>query len=69
MSLENTIDELECRIAFQDDAIEKLSDTLIAQQKQIDQLHRQLEKMHARINSLQEQSVAPQSEETPPPHY
>ncbi len=69
MTVEDTIAELECKIAFQDDAIEQLSDTLIAQQKQIDQLNRQLEKVHARMNSLQEQAVASQSEETPPPHY
>jgi SlyX protein len=69
MNDKKIIAELECRIAFQEDAIEQLSASLIAQQKQIDQVMRQLEKMHARINSLQEQAVAPMHEETPPPHY
>ena len=68
MSLELRITELETRLAFQDDALQQLSDELLAQNRLIDRLQRQLEALAARQADLAGQ-IGPAEDEAPPPHY
>lgn len=66
-SIDERMAELEIRQAFQDDALQTLSDVIAGQQKQIDLLRRELERLQAR---QEEQSQ--QFQEVPnelPPHY
>lgn len=59
--------ELEAKISFQDDIIEKLNATIIEQWKQIEIHARQISALNERLREA-EQSAAPVRNE-PPPHY
>ena len=61
--------ELETRLAFQEQTIQGLNESLIDQQRQIDDLRRGLERLRERVGALGTSAVADPSEETPPPHY
>jgi SlyX protein len=62
------IEALEVRVAYQDQMIEDLNQTVIAQWKQIDSLKRQLNEVLDRVQEV-EDSAGPRSPEPPPPHY
>jgi len=61
--------ELETRLAFQEQTIQALNGALVDQQRQIDRLRRDLEKLRERIDAVGVSNVASPSDETPPPHY
>lgn len=61
-------DELEVRIAYQDDAIEQLSQQLFAQSREIARLTEQSRQLEARVQRLAEHEPHPATDETPP-HY
>ena len=60
------IEALEVRVAYQDQVIEDLNQTVIAQWKQIDGLKRQLAELLDRVQDVEDGPTAP---ERPPPHY
>ena len=60
--LENRIEELETKIAFQEQLLDELNHALVQQQFDID-------KMANKLKDFQPSNIASQSEETPPPHY
>ena len=66
-SLTERVDVLEARIAYQDDAIETLNETITAQWKQIDALTRQLAALNDRLQEAETQAPGPANER--PPHY
>ncbi|SDT86641.1 SlyX family protein [Geopseudomonas guangdongensis] len=68
MSLELRVTELETRLAFQDDALQQLSDELLVQSRLIERLQRQIEVLASRQAELVEQ-VGNADDEAPPPHY
>lgn len=63
------IDALEIRIAYQDQAIDDLNQTVLAQWKQIDSLTRQISNLIDRVREAEEKAGAPSRSEPPPPHY
>jgi SlyX protein len=65
--LSERIDALETRLAFQDDTIETLNQTITDQWKQIDALTRQMAAMNERLQEAEAQAPAPGNER--PPHY
>ena len=67
--MEERITELESRLAFQDDTIQKLNDVVVKQQQQIDQLFVQMSELKEQIQSLVPVLIANEAQETPPPHY
>jgi len=69
MSLELRVTELETRLAFQDDALQQLSDELLAQNRLIERLQRQIEALAARQAELVGQVGNGFEDEPPPPHY
>lgn len=71
MSLELRITELETRLAFQDDALQQLSDELLAQNRLIERLQRQVEALATRQRELAGQvgTLGGSEDEPPPPHY
>ena len=61
------IDTMETRLAFQDDTIETLNQTITAQWKQIDVLTRQLTQLSERLQDAEANAPGPGNER--PPHY
>ncbi|MCW0234070.1 MAG: SlyX family protein [Ferrovibrio sp.] len=62
------IDTLEVRIAYQDETIEALNQTITKQWAQIDKLTRQVESLTGRLSEIEAKSApGPMSER--PPHY
>lgn len=64
--IEQRLIDIETAIANQDKIIDDLNQVVILQGKQIDNLLRQNQYL---LSVLENDSVKPQSEETPPPHY
>ncbi|UAA38894.1 SlyX family protein [Paraneptunicella aestuarii] len=67
--LSKHIEELQTKIAFQEDVIESLNDALVEQQRQIHELQFQMKHVVDKMKSISASPVASESEETPPPHY
>ncbi|PZP25789.1 SlyX family protein [Pseudomonas kuykendallii] len=68
MSLESRMADLESRQAFQDDALQTLSDVVAEQQRLIDRLQMQLTALAGRQEELNGQ-LSGEQDEAPPPHY
>ena len=62
------IDALEIRIAYLDETIEALNNTITAQWKQIDALSREMLNLRERLADAEAKSGTPVTNE-PPPHY
>lgn len=67
--MESRLVDLEVRVAFQEDMMQQLNDVIVRQQRQIDQLAAALQSIKMQLQALSPSLIAPQSEETPPPHY
>ena len=63
------IEALEVRIAYQDQVIEDLNQTVIAQWKQIESLRRQFAEVLDRVQEVEDNAGGPAAPEPPPPHY
>ncbi|MHC8318129.1 SlyX family protein [Pseudomonas sp. LB3P31] len=68
MSLEERVNDLESRLAFQDDTINTLNDVLVAQQSVVDRLQLQMAALIRRQAEMVGQFESSE-EEAPPPHY
>ena len=62
------IEELQTRIAFQEDLIQKLDDALGTQQREIMDLKQQLTLLVSQIRQI-EQNIPDAADDEPPPHY
>lgn len=67
--MEQRLEDLETRLAYQEAAIDELTRTTLGQQQQINTLQAQLDYLKSLLKELTPSAVAPRSEETPPPHY
>ncbi|RCU43785.1 MULTISPECIES: SlyX family protein [Corallincola] len=67
--VEIRIDELESKLAFQEDTIQQLSEVLAKQDETLRTVERQLKLMADKFKSMQSHQIASEAEETPPPHY
>ena len=65
--LNERIDLLETRLAFQDEAIETLNKTITEQWQKIDALTRQLAGLNERLQEAESRVPGPANER--PPHY
>ena len=65
--LRGRVDGLETRLAYQDETIEQLNQTITAQWKQIDALTRQIAQLNDRLQDAEARAPGPANE--PPPHY
>jgi len=63
------IDELEARLAQQDQSVLELSDELYRQQRKIAQLTEDLRALRARFDALAAREALPGSADERPPHY
>ncbi len=69
LEIEPRLIELETRLAFQDDLLEKMQARLNSQDKQLYKMVDELKELREQIRSGNETGVIPLSEEAPPPHY
>jgi SlyX protein len=65
--LRDRLDALETRVAYQDDTIETLNQTITAQWQTIDALTRQVSQLSDRLKEAEAGALRPSNE--PPPHY
>lgn len=65
---DDRISLLEERIAFQESAIDQLSDIVASQAKEIDELRRMIMILNDRIKNADSSGNAPVAD-APPPHY
>ncbi|MFC3911873.1 SlyX family protein [Pseudaeromonas sharmana] len=63
------LDYLETRVAFQEHALEQLSEELAQQQKVMERMRQQMDILIQKMREQVGSPVASQAEETPPPHY
>ncbi|WP_392566427.1 SlyX family protein [Utexia brackfieldae] len=68
-SLNQRIEILETKVAFQEMTIEELNQMIILLQKESLQYAEQMRLLTEKLQSAQISYIASQSEETPPPHY
>ena len=68
-SLQQRIEELETKVAFQEETIEQLHTELFEQQKSVLTLQTQMNVVINKMKSMQPSNMASESDETPPPHY
>lgn len=66
-TLRGRVDRLETRLAYQDETIEQLNQTITAQWKQIDALTRQIAQLNERLQDAEARAPGPANEQ--PPHY
>ncbi|MBK1874205.1 MULTISPECIES: SlyX family protein [Marinobacter] len=67
--LQNRLDELETRLAFQDDIINTLSEQLAKQEMDIRELWNAKRLLHSQIKDVSSSNIKREEEESPPPHY
>ena len=65
--MEERLNELEAKIAFAEDLIETLNQTVIRQQAQLDSMQQQLRLLHQQLQALPDEARTPRDEI--PPHY
>ncbi|WP_272701543.1 SlyX family protein [Desulfovibrio sp. Fe33] len=67
--MDDKIERLESLIALQDRTMEKLSDQIFDQQKQIDDLKRLVERLAQKVRNMDEEMENGGPVDVPPPHY
>ncbi|EIM24510.1 SlyX family protein [Microvirga lotononidis] len=67
--IESRVEALEVRVAYQDQVIEDLNQTVIAQWKLIDSLRRQFNELLDRVQEVEDNAGGTSTPEPPPPHY
>lgn len=63
------LNELEAKLAFAEDLIETLNQTVIRQQAQLDSLQQQLRLLHQRLQDMQPEDDVRNPRDELPPHY
>jgi len=67
--MQELIDDLQMKLAFQDDLLEKLNHVVTNQQQQITNLELALETMKVQVNTMQTGTQEPGQQHELPPHY
>lgn len=63
------IDNLEMRVAYQDEVIDALNRTVIELWSKLDEAMARIRQLESRLREVQVSDIRDASEETPPPHY
>jgi len=67
--MEERINDLESRIAFQDAAIDELNRTVMEQQQHLDALLLKVEHLQDKLKAIAPSPLDSSDPEPPPPHY
>ena len=70
-SIESRLDELESRLAFQDDHIESLNEIIVRQDRELGRLELRVKSLADKLNDFAESAAMPgaSSGDEVPPHY
>ncbi|EGR2126909.1 SlyX protein [Vibrio cholerae] len=63
------IEDLECKLAFQEQTIETLNDALTQQQLLLSKMQDQMKYVVGKVKNMDTSTLADPAHETPPPHY
>lgn len=63
------MDELETRLAFQDELINTLSDQVAQQELDIRKLWEAKQHLKKQLSEISPSNIKPEHEDSPPPHY
>ena len=66
--MSSKVEDLESRLAFQEDTLDSLNKVIVEQQKEIDKLNTYIRILKDKISSVENSISVPESE-APPPHY
>jgi len=66
---DSRFEDIETKLSFQEHLLENLNDALTSQQRQLDELKRQITKIGDMMESSQEDQTDNSHQEAPPPHY
>lgn len=67
--MDDALVDLQTRLAYQDDEIKQLTDRLLEQRRELDELRLDVERLKELVRSLAPSQVDGISDEPPPPHY
>ncbi|WP_181714880.1 SlyX family protein [Vibrio tarriae] len=67
--LQERIEDLECKLAFQEQTIETLNDALTQQQLLLSKMQDQIKYVVGKVKNMDTSTLADPAHETPPPHY
>jgi SlyX protein len=69
-SLEDQIIELQTKLQFQEETLQKLDEVVVQQSDLIDRLHRRLKELEDRLEQMRYERGEPESlKDEKPPHY
>ena len=66
--MSSKIEDIEIRLAFQEETLEVLNNVVIEQQKEIEKLNSYVRVLKDKISSVESSGTQPENE-APPPHY
>jgi len=69
VQLEQRIEELEMKLAFQESTIDALDEQVIKLNELVNEQQEKLRMLISKIQQVEPSNMASQAEETPPPHY
>lgn len=69
LQLEARIDQLEMKIAFQEESIDTLNQEIFEQQRRIQQMMEQVTLLAVKLKESEPNQLASEKEEMRPPHY
>ena len=69
MNQDERIEQLEMKVAFQEDNIDTLNNEMFDQQRKIQMLSEQISQLVKKLKEAEPNQLAPEKEEVPPPHY
>jgi len=67
--MESRIEQLELKLSFMEDTVQALNDVVTRQDLEIQQLNMQLKHLKDKLQDVKSDTVIPEADETPPPHY
>jgi SlyX protein len=67
--MESRLNDLETRVAFQDDLLDTLNTIVAKQQQQLDLMQREIRLLYEQIKTLSPADIAGSNEQERPPHY
>ena len=67
--MQERIVELESKVAFQDELINRLDEILVAQRNELDRLSERVRRLEEQLKAGATSMILSEAEETPPPHY